>query len=123
MTTADFMKAFESAAEQFNSGAIIMAPPPQFVLSSTKIDGVRSEYCLGDSHIKYHFWPDPAFPENFQERLASAFKPFPPNTVVIEYVPEVDSWYTHVQDLPLGASPELAEQLLKKASAAVRDGR
>lgn len=117
-----FMQMFEGVVRDFRSGGVVIQPPAQFLESTNKIPGVRAEYHVGPLKIQFHFWKDPDFPQNLEAGIRSALRAFPSDSVVVEYVPEVDSWYTHVNDPPLGTSPELAEQLIKKISGALQDG-
>lgn len=80
---------------------------------------VRAEYLIEPSRVKFHFWANPAFPVDMGARIRSALSSFPERSVVVEYVPEVNSWYTHIADLPFGATPALVEQLLRRLAAAI----
>lgn len=90
-----------------------------FTPAKTKIPGVRSEYYLTDSGVKFHLWPDPEFPKDLGESIREAWKGFPKETVVEEYVPEVDSWYAEIKHVGIGLSPVLIESLLSKIAKAV----
>lgn len=122
MNELDLAQAFQSAVHDFNSMGLVISGPPSFVQSKNEIDGVRSEYNLDGHKVQFHFWAAPKFPDNFLDAIQKALRAFPANDVVVEYVPEVESWYTHVADLPLEASAELAEQLIKKIATAARNG-
>lgn len=121
MDTA-MLQMFESVVRDMSVGGIVIQPPDQFVESTNKVPGVRVEYHVGPTKLQFHFWKDPTFPGNLESSVRKALRAFPVDSVVIEYVPEVDSWYTHVDDPPLGTSPELAEQLIKRIAGALQDG-
>ena len=86
----------------------------EFTPAATKLPGTRAEYLLDPSRLKLHFWPSPTFPADLEARLHVAFSAFPRDDVKIEYVPEVDSWYTCVSNLQFGITPALVERLLAK---------
>ena len=92
----------------FTLEAVIFTP------SKTKIPGVRTEYYIYESGVKFHLWKDPEFPEGLGDNIKTAWKSFPSESVIAEYVPEVDSWYAEVKDLSMGLSDALVESLLKK---------
>lgn len=93
--------------------------PVVFEPAHTKIPGVRTEYAILDDRVKFHFWPDPKFPVDLGISIKAALAGFPQEDVAVEYVPEVDSWYTCVANLRLGVSPLLVERILAKISKAV----
>lgn len=86
----------------------------EFTPATTKLPGMRAEYLLAPDKLKLHFWADPAFPADLEDRLRAAFSAFPQEDVTIEYVPEVVSWYTCVANLQFGITPALVERLLGK---------
>jgi len=94
--------------------AIIFKP------AKTKIPGVRSEYYLTDNGIKFHLWKDPEFPEGLGDHILKAWGRFPKETLIVEYVPEVDSWYAEIKEIGIGLSEMLIESLLKKIAAEVK---
>lgn len=120
--TASMLSLFAEASKEFSNGAVLLGPPPEFTQTINKIPGVRSEFCITDPKLMFHFWPDPSFPDDFGAKISAALRGFPQQGVVVEYVPEVNSWYTHLADLPLGASSDLAERVIKKISAEVVGG-
>ncbi len=102
----------------FNNNFSIL--PVKFVEAKTKIPGVRSEYYRTDNGVKFHLWPDPEFPDHIGESIRAAWKSFPKESVIEEYVPEVNSWYAEIKDVGIGLSEVLIESLLSKVSAEVR---
>lgn len=90
-----------------------------FTEAETSIPEVRSEYYQYDSGVKFHFFRESdTFPEGFGDCILSALSAFPSERVIVEYVPEVDSWYAQVKDIHT-LTPALIEGLLRKVSAAV----
>ena len=92
---------------------------PEFVESSTTIPGVKTEYWINEKGVQFHFWENPTFPENFGDIINSAFSKYPKDSVLSEYVPEVNSWYAHLVNLPVGLSPVLVESLINIISVAI----
>jgi hypothetical protein len=93
--------------------------PIDFIESATKIRSVRAEYLISPERVQFHFWGEPEFPKGFPDAVRKVLSIFPREDVLVEYVPEVSSWYTSVANLQLGVSPELVERLLAKVSAEV----
>jgi hypothetical protein len=95
--------------------------PIIFKESSTSVDGIRLEYNIEDSRIQFHLWPDPEFPENTEGLLGKALlKSYPKGTVIIDYVPEVDSWYVEVNNLSIQPTDALVESVVKKIAYSVK---
>jgi len=97
----------------FTIQAIIFKP------AKTNIPGVRSEYYLTDNGIKFHLWAEPEFPEDFGKLILKAWAKFPKEAIIVEYVPEVKSWYAEIKEVGIGLSEMLIESLLKKIAAEV----
>jgi hypothetical protein len=93
--------------------------PVEFTESTTKIRSVRSEYLISPERVQFHFWGEPEFPKGFPDAVQKGLSMFPKEDVLVEYVPEVGSWYTQVANLQFGVSPDLVERLLAKVSAEV----
>jgi hypothetical protein len=120
--TANMLDMFSRAVEEF--GDLVIGPPPKFTESTNKIPRVRAEYCLTEQKLMFHFWPDQGteFPVGLEAAIKAALRGLPEERSLVEYVPEVGSWYTHVVDPPLCASVELAEHLIHKVARALQDG-
>ena len=101
-----------------NSGFII--EPVIFTKSKTVIPGVKTEYLRIPKGVKFHFWGDPDFPEGFGEGVKEAFSGFRKEDIIVEYVPEVESWYGELRNLNM-LSDQLIEILVGKISVAVYD--
>lgn len=89
-----------------------------FTETQTKVPGVRTEYYQYDSGVKFHFWKIEEFPETFQSCLEEAFASFPKQNIIVEYVPEVDSWYGQIKNIHT-LTPSLIEGFVGKISRAV----
>ena len=103
----------------FSMGSMVVPAPISFTESSTKVPGVKSEYYISNSGVKFHFFGDPEMPEDLGSLIKKALKNYPKDSVFAEYVPEVDSWYAHIQGLSVGLSPALVEGIIKKIAAQV----
>lgn len=116
------LEMFSRAVEEFED--LVIGPPPKFLESKNTITGVRSEYCVTGQKLMFHFWPDQGaeFPVGLESAIRTALQVFPEERYLVEYVPEVGSWYTHVVDPPLTTSVELAEHLIRKIARALQDG-
>lgn len=122
--TIDMLQAFHEASTQFLTEETVIHLPRPFTESEAQIPGVRAEYLLGPKKIQFHFWPEHGeeFPGGLEQAIRASVRVFPEERVVVEYVPEVGSWYTHVVDPPLNTSAELAEHLIRKIARALQDG-
>lgn len=119
LTNIELMEQFNAMIPSLSG---MQFKPIQFTPSESVIPGVRTEYLLTEDNggkVQFHFWKDPEFPADFGEKIAKALRGFPEDSVVVEYVPEVDSWYTHVQDFPMGVDAASAERLVRKIATAV----
>lgn len=112
-------ETFSQMAGQLNQGAFQFGAPPEFSTPLATVKGVRTEYMVRDGKVTFHFWPDPTFPQDFGARLGEVLEGMglPPSNRLVEYVPELDSWYTHVCDPLLGATEDVAEYLARKIGA------
>lgn len=95
--------------------------PIIFTKAKTSIGGVRAEYLTEPSKVKFHFWPDPAFPQEFGQHIKAGLKSFDAKHITVEYVPEVDSWYLCIKDLPFQLNDFFVESILKKIALSVSD--
>lgn len=103
----------------FNGGGINIEP---IVFKETTIglDSIRLEYHIDGSRVQFHLWPDPDFPENTEEMLKKALlNSYPKGTVVIDYVPEVNSWYVEVNNLSVTPTDSLVDSIVKKIARTV----
>lgn len=113
----DMLNKFARASEEFFSGGLNLQFIPEFTESTNKIPGVKSEHCIIGDKLVFHFWADPKFPDKFDDQIKEALSKVQCSELLVEYVPEVSSWYTHLTGLPLGPSAELAERLIQKIRA------
>lgn len=102
-------------------GPIQVLPEKPFVESETKVKGFRIEHRFDapKSRLQFHIWPEVAgedFPEGVEELFRSSFSSFPEQDIIVEYVPEVKSWYVEVKNLRMGFSEPLVETLLDKVA-------
>ena len=93
--------------------------PIVFIEAATLIPGVRSEYLVESDRVKFHFWPSPEFPQGFDSSVEQALRNFSKASFTIEYVPEVDSWYLCIKDLPFQLNAFFVEGILKKIALSV----
>jgi len=116
MTAAQMSERMGSAFQGLG-GAVRMSVP-DFVESETKIPGVRSEYWLNGSKVQFHFWAEPSFSADFEAAIRKGLKGFPDGAILVEYVPEVKSWYAHVTGLPVGINQFMIERIVQKIATA-----
>ena len=98
----------------------VLAEKP-FVESKTKVSGLRIEHRFDEakSRVQFHIWPEQegeSFPEGMEELFRSSFSTFPDQDIIVEYIPEVKSWYAEVKNLRMGFSEPLIETLLSKVA-------
>jgi hypothetical protein len=89
-----------------------------FTKAKTTIPGVKAEYYKYGNGVKFHFWKDPEFPDDFGDKISAAFSGFREENIIVEYVPEVDSWYGEVKNLNI-LTDLLIEKLVDKISVVV----
>ena len=92
--------------------------PVIFTKAKTVIPGVLTEYLRIPGGVKFHFWGDPDFPNEFGENIKEAFGGFHEDDIIVEYVSEVQSWYGEIQNLNT-LSDHLIETLIGKISGVV----
>ena len=92
--------------------------PVIFTEAKTTIPGVRSEYLLVDSGVKFHFWGEPEFPKGFGDSITNALGGFPSENIIVEFVPEVDSWYGEIKNVDT-LNDYLVETLVGKIAKVV----
>tara|TARA_B100000131_G_scaffold72328_1_gene68581 strand:+ start:106 stop:423 length:318 start_codon:yes stop_codon:yes gene_type:complete len=102
-------------------GGPISFKPVVFTEAPDLIKNVRSEYYIDGKKIKFHFWADPQFPENFGEYIAKAFINVPKDNIIIEYVPEVESWYAEIKEAAFKPTGSLVTSLIAKIGKVVSD--
>jgi len=93
-----------------------------FKPAKTRIPGVRTEYLIDNGTVKFHFFKDPTFPRHFAESLQAAFGHLDPANVVIDYVPEAESWYAAISRIAIKLNDFLTETLIAKIKTAVENG-
>lgn len=93
--------------------------PVIFTESKTEVEGIKFEYHIDGSRVQFHLWPNPEFPEDTAEKLSMGLKSFPQDTVVIDFVPEVESWYVEVNSLSISPTDTLVESIIKKIAKVV----
>jgi len=97
--------------------------PVIFKESSTKVDGIKFEYHIDGNRVQFHLWANPKFPDETAEKLSLGLKHFPQETIVVDFVPEVDSWYVEVNSLAVSPTDSLVESIIKKIARVVnKDG-
>lgn len=101
------------------SGNGIGIEPVIFKESTNQINSVKVEYHVDGKRVQFHLWGDPEFPNNLEESLLKGLKQFPKDTVVVEFVPEVNSWYVEVNNLAVRPTDVLVESLVKKMATSV----
>ena len=97
----------------------VIIEPVIFTESKTKVPGVRVEYYIYESGVKFHIWADPEFPDCIDSCIKEEWSKFPEKSVIAEYVPEVDSWYGELKNITVGISDVLAESLIAKVDKEV----
>jgi hypothetical protein len=90
-----------------------------FVDAKTSVSGLRIEYLIGISGVKFHIWPEPKFPDATEQCIIEAFRGFPKEDTVVEYVPEVTSWYAEIKSARAPFTGMLVEHIIKKIARAM----
>jgi len=93
--------------------------PIVFTEASTPIPNVKAEYLVESDRVKFHFWPSPEFPRDFGSAIEQSLRNFSKAAFTVEYVPEVDSWYLCLKDLPFQLNAFFVEGILKKIALSV----
>lgn len=101
-----------------NNGGGFRIEPVVFTKAETAISGVRAEYLMVDSGVKFHFWAEPKFPKDFGESVSEALSSFPKENLIVEFVPEVDSWYGEIKNVDT-LNDFLVETLIGKIAKVV----
>lgn len=100
---------------------------PDVVSANAKNDDLRFDYVIRSDKVCIHVWPnnkDKVFPGNIADSLKKGLSGMAEYVHVIEYVPEVSSWYVELTNLPLKPTDAMLESLLNKVLAAqVGNGR
>jgi hypothetical protein len=94
---------------------------PELVSSNTKNDELRFDYVIRSDKVCIHVWPnnkDKVFPSNTPSALKAGLVSMAGYISIIEYVPEVDSWYVELTNLPVKPTDAMLESLLTKILAA-----
>ena len=90
-----------------------------FTPSETEVPGMRVEYLITGNKMQMHIWPAPKFPENTEATLKKVFAQIPPKNLVVDYVPEVSSWYVCVRSAGMPFSATLVERYVTRIAAEV----
>ena len=99
--------------------------PVEFTDCGVEMNGMRMEYHVdeknGMSRIQFHIWPEPAFPENTQDLLEKALLngSYNKESVVIDYVPEVESWYVELNSLAVKPTAGIVKTVARKIARVV----
>ncbi|MFZ4580827.1 MAG: hypothetical protein ACOYOB_20790 [Myxococcota bacterium] len=109
MNPEDMLRALASVQS-------LVPTPVKIEKADTRPCGTTAEYIVGDDRLQVHFWPEKGkpFPKDFRDRLTTATANFPPDRTIIDWVPEVGSWYLELRGLPFAMAPPMIEHLLKK---------
>ena len=94
--------------------------PVMFTEAETSIPGIRAEYLIGSGKVQFHLFPSDesaGFAEDTESSLKKAFASFDDSNKVIDYVPEVTSWYVELKGFGLNAM--MVEHLLGRLAKEV----
>ena len=94
---------------------------PTFVVATNTPRGVRTEFCIMDGkRVQFHFWPAPAFPQDFGRKLADTYGMATGSfSARYDFVPEVNSWFLELAGFPMMPNGNLVESLLGRLRDAV----
>ncbi len=93
--------------------------PIIFKESKVPVNGVKIEYNIESSKVQFHVWGTPEFPDNIEEGLSKGLAHFAKDNVIVDFVPEVNSWYLEVNNLAVHPTDALVESIVKKIARAV----
>lgn len=86
--------------------------------TSVPMKSVRVEYFTEGDKVVFHFFPvkPPSFPSNIRSAITALFKSVVSAgaELFVEYVPEVNSWYTSVKNLPVGVTASYVKRWMEK---------
>lgn len=82
-----------------------------FVPAPINIPGVTAEYHITDNKLQVHLWSD-KFPGNMEMLLRRSLAKFDSCGLIIDYVPEVNSWYVEISEMPVPPTEAYVEKLL-----------
>lgn len=102
-------------------GEGINIKPVVFKESSVHVDGTKVEYNVDDDRVQFHMWGDPEFPDEFGSKVSEGLSSFPKGTVIVDFVPEVQSWYVEVNSLAVKPTDSLVETIVKKIARSVNN--
>lgn len=94
---------------------------PEMVSANAKNDNVRFDYVIRSDKVCIHVWPnnqDKVFPDNIVSAIKTGISSMTEYVSVVEYVPELGSWYVELTNLPLKPTDAMLESLLNKVLAA-----
>ena len=95
--------------------------PITFKETDIEIANIRLEYHIDGSRVQFHLWANPEFPENTEQLLTKALTSYPKDNVVIDFVPEVDSWYVEVNELSVTPTDALVASIIKKIARSMNN--
>lgn len=102
------------------NGNGIKIEPVEFKEIDVVMKGISLEYHIDGNRVQFHLWANPEFPENTEDMLIKALRgSYPKGTVVIDYVPEVESWYVEVNNLAVTPTDALVGSIVKKIAHVV----
>ena len=90
-----------------------------FTEAKTGVAQLKVEYLLITNGVKFHIWPRPEFPQEIERCLLEALRVFPKENTIVEYVPEVESWYAEIKNTNTPLTDNLVEYIVKKIATAV----
>ena len=98
---------------------------PEVVSAETKNDSIRFDYVVRSDKVDVHVWPvNKVFPANIKAVLMEGLASMSDYVKIIEFVPEMDSWYIELSGFPVKPTGAMLESLFSKILAAqVRNGR
>jgi hypothetical protein len=77
------------------------------------------EYAVTGDKVRFHvFKTGDAWPADAESILQKGFATVSQFLHALEFVPEVDSWYIELRDLPVQLTDTLVESLVSKVAAA-----
>lgn len=80
---------------------------------------VAIRYAITPGKVRFHVFPKGGkWPRSIGDRLMRGFSSVSAHVAALEYVPEVDSWYVELRNLPVQMTPALVESLLVQLARA-----
>ena len=115
LTPENFAREFEIAGQVFSK---LPMQSVEFTRAKAEIPGVWAQYMFTGPRLQVQLFAEPGkkFPRNFGEALKKATASL--QNVVVDYIPEVSSWYLEVPKIAMPGS-FAAEAILKKVAGHV----